>query len=105
MESKNTTYHANIAYTSLSASTGSDWYFDSGCSRHMTGDHTFLTNVKPYSNCHVTFGDGVKAKIVGKGKLNYPGMSCLTDALLVEGLTANLISISQLCDLTCQFYS
>ena len=26
-------------------------------------------------------------------------MSCLTEALLVEGLTANLIIISQLCDL------
>ena len=49
----------------------------------MTHVHAFLSNIKPYSNCHVTFGDEVKAKIVGKGRLNYPGMSCLTEALLV----------------------
>ena len=97
---KNESYRANIAYTSQHAFTGNDWYFDSGCSRHMTSDQTFLSNIKPYSNCHVTFGDGVKAKIIGKGQLNYPGLSCLTEALLVEGLTANLISISQLCDLS-----
>ena len=41
----------------------------------------------------------MKAKIIGKGQLNYPGLSCLTEALLVEGLTANLISISQLYEL------
>lgn len=96
---KDTSYRANIAYTSLRASIGNDWYFDSGCSRHMIGVRAFLSNIKPYSNCHVTFGDGVKTKIIGKGHLNYPGLSCLTEALLVEGLTANLISISQLCDL------
>ena len=63
---KNASYRANIAYTSLRATTGNDWYFDSGCSRHMTGVQAFLSNIKPYSNCHVTFGDGVKAKIIGK---------------------------------------
>ena len=45
------------------------------------------------------FGDGFKAKIIGKNQLNYPGLSCLTEALLVEGLTSNLISISQLCNM------
>ena len=65
----------------------------------MTGVKSFLFNIQPYSNCHVTFGDGVKAKIIGKGQLNYPGLYCLTEALLVEGLNANLMSVSQLCDL------
>ncbi|MCI44845.1 gag-pol polyprotein, partial [Trifolium medium] len=44
------------------------------------------------------FGDGVKGKIKGIGKLASPGSLCLDDVLLVEGLTANLISISQHCE-------
>ena len=96
---KNQNFRANIAYTSLSASTSNDWYFDSGCSRHMTGTREFLINIKPYKNCFVTFGDGAKAYIIGKGQLVHPGAQCLTEALLVEGLKPNLISIGQLCDL------
>ena len=65
----------------------------------MTGNRAFLTNIKPYNNSFVTFGDGVKAKIQGKGLLKQSGSSCLKEALLVEDLTANFISISQLCDL------
>ena len=64
----------------------------------MRGVKNYLSNIKPYSNFHVTFGDGVKAKIICKGRVNYPGLPCLKEALLVEDLTVNLISISQLCD-------
>jgi hypothetical protein len=46
----------------------------------------------------VTFGDGAKGKIKGVGKLDSPGVPELNNVLLVKGLTANLISISQLCD-------
>ncbi|XP_019179845.1 PREDICTED: uncharacterized protein LOC109175043 [Ipomoea nil] len=46
----------------------------------------------------VTFGDGVKGKITGIGTLNVTGLPRLKQVLLVEGLHANLISISQLCD-------
>jgi hypothetical protein len=31
-----------IAHTSLRASSQEDWYFDSGCSRHMTGVEKYL---------------------------------------------------------------
>jgi transposase InsO family protein len=46
----------------------------------------------------VTFGDGAKGKIRGVGKLDCSGVPKLNNVLLVRGLTANLISISQLCD-------
>ena len=36
--------------------------------------------------------------MVSKGTLNVPGLPNLTDVWLVEGMKANLISISQLCD-------
>ena len=44
------------------------------------------------------FGDGVQVKALGRGLLDVPGLPKLEDVLLVEGLKANLISISQFCD-------
>jgi len=46
----------------------------------------------------VTFGDGVKGRVLRKGVLDVDGFPRLKNVLLVEGLKANLISISQLCD-------
>ncbi|GAU24655.1 hypothetical protein TSUD_322630 [Trifolium subterraneum] len=87
-----------IAHTSFRASSKEDWYFDSGCSRHMTGDDRFLVDIKSYSTSYVIFGDGAKGKIIGVGKLINKSLPKLENVLLVKGLTANLISISQLCD-------
>jgi hypothetical protein len=89
---------ALIAHTSFRASSREDWYFDSGCSRHMTGISRFLENIEPYATSFVTFGDGAKGEIMGTGKLINHGLPKLDNVLLVKGLTANLISISQLCD-------
>jgi hypothetical protein len=87
-----------IAHTSLRVSAKEDWYFDSGCSRHMTGNKNLLTELHPHAMSYVTFGDGAKGEIKGMGRLDCPGVPDLDDVLLVKGLTANLISISQLCD-------
>jgi len=87
-----------ISHTSLRASSSEDWYFDSGCSRHMTRVDKFHENVRPYANSYVTFVDGAKGKIVGIGNLLSEGSPRLDNVLLVKGLAANLISISQLCD-------
>ncbi|CAJ2657156.1 unnamed protein product [Trifolium pratense] len=87
-----------IAHTSLRASSRETWYFDSGCSKHMTGVEKYLENLKSYATSFVTFGDGAKAEIKGIGKLANNGLPKLDNVLLVEGLKANLISISQLCD-------
>ncbi|KAA0067185.1 gag-pol polyprotein [Cucumis melo var. makuwa] len=38
------------------------WYFDSGCSRHMTGNRSFFTELEECVSDHVTFGDGAKGK-------------------------------------------
>lgn len=45
----------------------------------------------------VTFG-GVKGNVIGKGNIDLPNTLKLNNVRLVEGLSANLISISQLCD-------
>ncbi|XP_062114802.1 uncharacterized protein LOC133827049 [Humulus lupulus] len=87
-----------VAHTSLSAFHEDQWYFDSGCSRHMTGNRNVLVNYKEGKKGAVTFGDGNKGQIFGKGDLVLNGVAPLTKVLYVKGLKANLISISQLCD-------
>ena len=57
-----------------------------------------LIDIKSHSSSYVTFGDGAKGEIKGVGKLECSGVPKLDDVLLVKGLTANLISIIQLCD-------
>jgi len=37
--------------------TSNIWYFDSGCSRHMTVFKKYLVEIKPYRTSFVTFGD------------------------------------------------
>ncbi|XP_012847829.1 PREDICTED: uncharacterized protein LOC105967762 [Erythranthe guttata] len=92
------TFKCLSAITSLKASTTNDWYFDSGCSRHMTGVKEFLKNYQQITGGAVTFGNGKKGEVLGKGSLNHENLPKLKNVLLVEGLTSNLISISQLCD-------
>ncbi|CAA0813882.1 Unknown protein, partial [Striga hermonthica] len=82
----------------LKSTSNSDWYFDSGCSRHMTGLRSNLTNIMPGPSSSVTFGDGAKNKVLGVGCLDVPGLPKLKNVLLVQNLKANLLSISQLCD-------
>ncbi|KAI3457213.1 hypothetical protein Pfo_013876 [Paulownia fortunei] len=76
----------HVAHTSLKANIIESWYFDSRCFRHMT------------NGGRVTFGDRFKGQILGKGTLNMEGLPILKNMLHIEGLKANLISISQLCD-------
>ena len=87
-----------VAHTSLSAFQEGKWYFDSGCSRHMTGNKHILQNLSECKEGIVTFRDGNQGNICGKGELILNGSIPLSDVLYVKGLKANLISISQLCD-------
>nr|GFA10016.1 ribonuclease H-like domain-containing protein [Tanacetum cinerariifolium] len=41
-------------------------YWDSGCSRHMTGNISYLSEYEPYDRGYVSFGHG-GGKIIGKG--------------------------------------
>ena len=55
----------NVAFISIYTYISSDdWYFDSRCCRHMTGNFLFLTEFKECNVGHVTFGDGVKGKVI-----------------------------------------
>lgn len=50
----------------------------------MTGRKACLTNYVESSSACVTFGDGVKDKVIGSGTLNVKDMPWLTDVLPVE---------------------
>ena len=64
--------------------TTDDWYFDNGCSRHMIGEKNYLCDYQNMSDGHVSFGDGRKGRVLGKGILLANGISKLKNVLHVE---------------------
>lgn len=87
--------NCNVVITSIHASSREDWYFDSGCSRHMTRNFAFFSEFKEGSFGYIIIGDGAKDKVLAEGKICKPNLLELQDVRLVKGLSANLISISQ----------
>ena len=47
----------------------------------------------------MTFGDGFTARVHGRGTLNVENFSRFKNVLHIDGLKANLINITQICDL------
>ncbi|GJR26928.1 ribonuclease H-like domain-containing protein [Tanacetum coccineum] len=73
-------------------------YVDSGCSRHMTGNMSYLSDFKEFDGGYVTFRGGAKGgRITGKGTLKTDKLD-FEDVYFVEELQFNLFSISQMCD-------
>ncbi|KAG9457685.1 hypothetical protein H6P81_002193 [Aristolochia fimbriata] len=94
------TKRTSLYATHTTGKTSSDetWYFDSGCSKHMMGNPRNLTDIHREDGGQVTLGNGAKAAVIGRGSLRVDGLPKLENVLLVNGLKANLLSISQLCD-------
>ncbi|GJV53598.1 putative ribonuclease H-like domain-containing protein [Tanacetum coccineum] len=73
-------------------------YVDSGCSRHMTGNMSYLSDFKEFDREYVTFRGGAKGgKITGKGTFK-TGKLDFEDVYFVKELQFNLFSVSQMCD-------
>ena len=87
-----------VIHTALKAHNSNMWYLDSGCSRHMCGNKVFFDTVTKCDGGLVTFGDGSISRVVGKCNIKSQELPNLTNVLLVDGLKANLLSISHLCD-------
>ena len=64
----------------------------------MTSNRSFFTNFTEFNGGNVTFGHGNVANVKGKDIICAPRIPNLEEVLYVEGLKANLISISQICD-------
>lgn len=94
---KKSSGQCNIVFTTIQTST-KDWYFDSVCSRHMTGKRSYFSKLKECFSGRITFGDGAKGKNLAKENILNTNLPRLDDVKYVEGLTANVINASQLCD-------
>nr|GFB54207.1 ribonuclease H-like domain-containing protein [Tanacetum cinerariifolium] len=71
---------------------------DNGCSRHTTGNISYLSDFKELNGGHVAFGGNPKGgKITGKGKIKTEKLD-FDDVYYVKELKFNLFSISQMCD-------
>ena len=82
----------------LKAKSSSEWYLDSGCSRHMTRYKTYFTSLENYDGRIVNFQDRNLAQVKDKGSIVIHGYPKLHGVLYVEGPKANLLSICKMCD-------
>ena len=90
-----------VCYTALIALKARDsylWYLDSGYSRHMIGNKVLFKTLFEGKIRTVTFRDGSKSVVRGIGTMEIPGLPVFEDVCYVDGLKANLVSISHICD-------
>nr|GEW77132.1 putative ribonuclease H-like domain-containing protein [Tanacetum cinerariifolium] len=70
---------------------------DSGCSRHMTGNMSYLSDFEELNGGYVSFGGNPKGgKISGKGKIKTSKLD-FDDVYFVKELKFNVFSASQMC--------
>jgi len=74
------------------------WYFDSGCSRHMTGEKSNFLSLTAAEGGSVAFGNGKFGTIVGIGKIGESLSHSIDSVYLLDGLKHNLLSVPQLSD-------
>nr|GEU57736.1 hypothetical protein [Tanacetum cinerariifolium] len=71
-------------------------YWDSGCSRHMTGNISYLSDYEPFDGRYVSLGQG-GCKITRKGTIK-TGKLEFENVYFIKDLKYNLFSVSQICD-------
>jgi hypothetical protein len=80
---------------------------DSDCTQHMTKNGRMFTSIdNEGSDCDkITFGDNSKGKVKGLSKIAISNDLSISNVLLVESLSYNLLFVAQLCDLgiICKF--
>ena len=57
------------------------WYLDSSCLRYMIGDRSLFKVFESKKCGNVTFGDGNKSHIKGKGTISLPGLLDIANVL------------------------
>ncbi|GKC50316.1 retrovirus-related pol polyprotein from transposon TNT 1-94 [Tanacetum coccineum] len=73
------------------------WYLDSGCSKHMTWDRSWLKNFVKKFTGNVRFGNDHFGAIMGYGDYVI-GESVISRVYYVEGPGHNLFFVGQFCD-------
>ncbi|GKE65309.1 ribonuclease H-like domain-containing protein, partial [Tanacetum coccineum] len=71
---------------------------DSGCSRYMIGNMSYLTDYKEIDGGYITFGGNPKGgKIIGKATIKTGNLD-FANVYFVRELKFNLFTVSQMCD-------
>lgn len=73
------------------------WYLDSGCSAHITGREDLFIEMDRSIQKSIKMGDGRVHEAQGKGvvKVNFFGITKISDVFYVPRLDANLFSVGQ----------
>ncbi|WVZ96452.1 hypothetical protein U9M48_042090 [Paspalum notatum var. saurae] len=78
---------------------GSSWVLDSGCTNHMTGERDMFTSLQ------ITDESKKIGEVIGIGNISIFNDQSISNVLLVDSLSYNLLSVSQLYekDFNCLF--
>nr|GFA57751.1 ribonuclease H-like domain-containing protein [Tanacetum cinerariifolium]GFA65640.1 ribonuclease H-like domain-containing protein [Tanacetum cinerariifolium] len=96
----NVTTVGPIAVVSAVEGNGNNYQgiFNSGCSKHLTGNKSYLTDYQEIDGGFIAFeGNAKGGKITRKGKIR-TGKLEFKDVYFVKELKFNLFSVSQICD-------
>ncbi|XP_070029439.1 uncharacterized protein [Nicotiana sylvestris] len=77
---------------------GQQWFMDSGCLKHMTGNTMDFLSLKALQGGSVSFGNGKKGYIIGVEKVGKSLTHSIKNVYYVNGLKYNLLSVSQIRD-------
>lgn len=83
------------------SSQSSDWYLDSGASKHVTGRKDLLRDVEGGSRSRVSTAGGELLNVADKGTINFPtasGAIQFDEVLYVPGIAKNLLSVGSITD-------
>jgi hypothetical protein len=70
---------------------------DSGCTNHMTGEKDMFHSLQlTQETQEIMFGDSGKSEVIGVGNIPISDHQSLSNVLLVDSLSYNLMSVSQL---------
>jgi hypothetical protein len=75
---------------------------DSGCTNYMTGEKDMFTSFEE-NDCSsdiIMFGDNSEERVLGYGKIVITTDHSISKVLLVDSLDYNLMSMSQLCEMS-----
>ncbi|CAL9026746.1 unnamed protein product [Prunus brigantina] len=90
-------FYANCTTTEIK--TNGEWYVDSGCSNHMTGDLKLLVDVRTNVTGKVQMPTGSLVNVAGIGSLmidTEKGRKYIREVMYLPGLKENLLSVGQM---------
>ncbi|XP_070013875.1 uncharacterized protein [Nicotiana sylvestris] len=74
------------------------WFMDSGCSKHMTGNTMDFISLKVVQGGSVSFENGKNGYILGVRKVGKLLTHSIENVYYVNGLKYSLLSVPQICD-------